>query len=383
MSNAMTTINANRLAKLLALAGSNHDGEATTALRKVNEMLKAAGMSFTDVAEKLRAPTALAVHTGHQQHAPAGADIFTGFDDWMDAKEPGWKAKQAAQRAERDRRQAEERTAVIAKYGSEEAATAPCERERTLNAATAHLARKFKKTYANGTFTVDGLDGWNGGIGDAPASVIEVVSNALPMPTTIREAKEEHEYWEARDREIDAVYGFTGNRQVGLAAEARWDMVRKLYERDMPILTVDDMHARLQFVAASDWREDACDAAPSLLEAFERLVVNAGPLADGTATAVQNEQPARASDRRARVLAMLSNPDTAGWSDRAIAKAAGVSPTTVGTLRKSSATSDPVGGLGKAKLVMLKDERAAEGLPGWTLFLAERSERPVGGGEAR
>ena len=205
---------------------------------------------------------------------PSGFDIFAGaFDDWVEAKEPGWKAKKAADRAEKAIRDAEERAAALAKYGSEEAVKAPCERERTLNAATAHLAGEFKKTYANGTFTVDGLDGWSGGLDDAPASVIEAVSNAMPMPTTIREAKEEHEYWEARDREIDAVYGSHGNRQVGLAAAARWEMVRKLYERDLPILSVDDLHARLQFVAASDWIDDICDAMPSLLEAFARLVV--------------------------------------------------------------------------------------------------------------
>ena len=273
-------LNTNKLGILLALASSDNDAEALSALRKAKGVLTGAGMDFKDVAEKMRAAPKPTVQTGHTDAGPTFADIFTGFDDHMEAKQPGWKAQQAAQRAERARQQAEERAAVIAKYGSEKAATAPCERERILIAATAHLARKFKKTYANGTFTVDGLDGWNGGIGDTPASVIEAVSNAMPMPTTIRQAKEECEYWDRRNREIDAVYGFTGERQVGLAAEARWELVRKLYERDMPISTIDDMHARLQFIAASEWKDDACDAAPSLLEAFERLVLNPEPTAE-------------------------------------------------------------------------------------------------------
>lgn len=34
------------------------------------------------------------------------------------------------------------------------------------------------------------------------------------------------------------------------------------------------------------------------------------------------------------------------------------------------------GYLGRAKLVMLQEDRAAEGQPGWTLFIAER---PAGG----
>ncbi len=34
-----------------------------------------------------------------------------------------------------------------------------------------------------------------------------------------------------------------------------------------------------------------------------------------------------------------------------------------------------VGFLGKAKVLMLKDEKAAEGQPSWVLFLAERPEK--------
>ena len=37
------------------MAGSDHDGEALNALRKVNEMLSTAGMSMTDLAERLKA----------------------------------------------------------------------------------------------------------------------------------------------------------------------------------------------------------------------------------------------------------------------------------------------------------------------------------------
>jgi hypothetical protein len=43
-------LNTDRFAKVLALAGSNMDGEALAALRKARVMLAAAGLSFTDVA---------------------------------------------------------------------------------------------------------------------------------------------------------------------------------------------------------------------------------------------------------------------------------------------------------------------------------------------
>lgn len=41
------------------------------------------------------------------------------------------------------------------------------------------------------------------------------------------------------------------------------------------------------------------------------------------------------SGGRTLALAMPSKVDTANWSDRAIARAAGVSPTTVGALRRT------------------------------------------------
>ncbi len=332
----MSNLDTVKLGKLLALAGSDQDGEAVTALRKANAMLKSAGMSFTDVAEKLKAPKAPIVQNGRQSNQDQGAtwnSAFTGFDDWVEAREPGWKARRSAERNKRNRDQAEERISVIAKYGSEDAATAPCERERVLDDACAHLVRRVIKTDSRGKLSMDTLDGWAGGVDDPPASVIEAVSSALPMPTTIREAQEECVYWETRNREIDAIHGFTGDRQLGLAAEVRWGLVRGLYERGLPILDLDDIHARLQFVASSEFNCDAADAAPALLEAFERLVINAG-LATVSAPTVQSGRLSRASDRRSRIIDMLSNSDTAKLSDREIARQVGVSPSTVGALRR-------------------------------------------------
>ncbi len=41
------------------------------------------------------------------------------------------------------------------------------------------------------------------------------------------------------------------------------------------------------------------------------------------------------------------------------------------------------GYLGKAKLVMLRDERASEGQLQWTLFFTERPEKLAGGDDER
>lgn len=321
-------MNADKLSKLLAMASSDNDGEALAALRKAKSLLTGAGMDFKDVAERVREPASAVVQAG-QKNATPRANPFAGFDDFMETQEPGWKAKQARARAEKKRREAEQRAAVIAKYGSEEAATLPCERERALNKATAHMRRREPKTFANGVFTMSTLDGWDG-LRDMPPSLVEAVTTALPMPATVREARAECEYWDARNREIDAVLGFTGDRQIGLAAQARWDVIRPLYERDMPIASVDDLHVRLDFAVNDETHPDQ-ETMVSILDGFERVVMSADP----PPAPAQNGRPARASDRRAVVLDMLSNPDTASMSDRAIARAVGVSPTTVGSLRRS------------------------------------------------
>ncbi len=265
----------------------------------------------------------------------------------MEVKQLGLKSKQAEARAERERQQSAERAAVLEKYGSEEAATAPCERECTLNAATAHLARTVMKTFSNGTFPWNTLDGWSGGIGEGemPASVIDAVTAALPMPTTIREAKAEHVCWRRRDQEIDAIYGFAGDMQVGLAAQARWELVRKGYEQAFLIRSLDDLHCRLLFAANSDWKDEVCDAGPSILDAFERLVLTQPPadisLAEpSNIDAVQTGQPRTTSERRDYVVSPLSNLGTTSLSDREIGRRAGVSPTTVGTLRRKMSKLD-------------------------------------------
>lgn len=328
------TLNHDRLAKLLALAGSNHDGEATAALRKAGEMLKAAGLSFTDVAERLKEPAAPTVQTGHQQHGPARTHSFD-FGEWMEAREPGWKAQQAAQHAERNRQRAEARRLVLERYGSEEAAIARDPREQALHDGALpwlespveqeepHLAGRWHNR----------MGGWslNDFRGDPVEPCRAAIMAALPLPTSLRAAREEVRAWEARNDELCAILENWGEIHLDLPAAYRMGVVRRMYERDMPIATLDDLLVRLEFADGCDDTISTCDAVPSILDAFRKLVVQGEVPAP-----VHSGQPARAADRRAAVLTLLSSPDTAAWSDRAIARATGVSPTTVGALRRAS-----------------------------------------------
>ena len=63
-----------RLDKILALADSNHEGEAVVAVRKAREMLLRDGLSFGDLARavvgktRIKSPESLAFLTGGREH---------------------------------------------------------------------------------------------------------------------------------------------------------------------------------------------------------------------------------------------------------------------------------------------------------------------------
>ncbi|AWJ86338.1 hypothetical protein TSH58p_22755 (plasmid) [Azospirillum sp. TSH58] len=267
----MTVLDNNKLGKVLALAGSDQDGEALAALRKARDMLKAAGMTFGDLTVKgVDAPCSVAP-TG-----PVFTNPFAGFEDRMEAREPGWKAKQAAARAEQIRKEAAEREAVLAKYGSEQKAKLPNERERLLNKAVSHLWRKIGKDYANGTFSVDSLDGWTGSYGDKmPDTVRAAVETAYLMPVTLREAQDEYRFWRERDRELERVWcapgEVGGDTYLDLPALAREQIINDMLRKG-PIATLDDLLVRIEMAVELDGFAE--DAAPSILEAFKRLVPN-------------------------------------------------------------------------------------------------------------
>lgn len=359
-------INHDKLSKLLALASSDNEAEAALALRKAKELLAGAGMDFKDVAERMKggakasgfdfsAAWAEATRTWQQpkpQPKPKGYTDKDGCTWESKAAYDAWCAQQAAYREAERQRYAPQRAAVLAKYGSEAAAIARDPREQALHeAALPWLEGPFSPEpsyeYLAGRWH-EGMGGWKRyDFGKHPTTACRAaIEAAIPMPTTIREARDELRYWDERNDELCHALECWGEEQLDLPASYRCELVRALYETELPIVTLDDLHLRLQFAVEADTKDDVCQAAPSNLDAFERLVLNAEANAPGRgfwsqAATVQDEQPpARAAERRARVIAMLSNPDTAAWSDRAIAKAAGVSPTTVGALRRKVSTLD-------------------------------------------
>lgn len=328
----MATLDLDKLRKVRGLmTGGATEGECAAARSRAESIAKAAGMSLKVALSKLdTAPP------------PTARNIFEGFDDWMEAKEPGYKAGQAAKRTERDARDARRRAEVLAAWGSEAALFARTERKALLDAAIAPFATWDHWTDEAGTVhrfakTLDGRSGefWN--VKDITPAIRAAVMLAYPWPTTLADAIAEVKAWDslAADRGL-----FCQHCEWIHYAEARCRVVllEDELETSRPAASWDDMQARF------DWKHYAYERTwvdpqkrdESFLDRLEAdfafLRTNAHPVHSGH----PHMQPATRrtnAQKRADVLSMLdTQPEL---SDREIARRAGVSPQTVGNHRRT------------------------------------------------
>lgn len=111
-------------------------------------------------------------------------NFFAGFDDWMEEKEPGWKAKKAAEREDREVMRLARCRELLAEYGSEDAVFALTSREDALR----HALLRFSED------SVWGYRGWK--TGRPTLEMWNAMRSAWPIPTTVREAWSEHQAME-------------------------------------------------------------------------------------------------------------------------------------------------------------------------------------------
>ena len=257
-------LDTDKLSKLLAMASSTEDGEALNALRLAKTLLAKEGLSFTDLAQSVRAagrataPTAPANTTAAAGGNPFGNPLtnpMRSFADWMEERQPGYKDQQAILHADRTRQRALDRAGVLERYGSAEAALAPTELERLVDAAAQPFKREEMKDYLNGRFMTETLDGWWETYKDPPPRVVEAVSGAYPLPATVSEAKAEYDWWRNRDREIELIEGEGADTYLSLAAQAREHVVRRLYRYDLPARTTEEVALRLEADEGDGWQD--------------------------------------------------------------------------------------------------------------------------------
>jgi hypothetical protein len=267
-----------RLGKLLSLAGSDSEREATAALRKLRAQLSSAGLSFTDLGQRLMSQATR--RTTDAEPRPATRE--PAANSYTDPAGVVWPNREACEkyqaaalaRREIDWRKTEvERNAVIARYGSREAALARSDREQILHDAVADLlVRHDPDTDPPGRWHAR-LDGWDRSLLAPSPAVLARIERALPLPNNVRRAKDEFDGWNRRSYELEMLTGRPGDTQLDLPAICRARRVQALFERELPIRSIDDLHLRLQFSVSPEWADDSGEALPSILEAFEALIM--------------------------------------------------------------------------------------------------------------
>lgn len=314
-------LDTDRLRKVAALMESGAtEGERAAARSRGEAIAAAAGLTLDD---------ALAI-LGDTPAEPGG--FLAGFEDWMEKREPGHKARAARERAEREAARMARCVDHLRRFGSREAVFAETPDECRLRETLAPLADHRAFMDSEETY-IAGYCGWQGG-GEQPEALREALGRALPFPETIGAVRAEIATWDAlNDARMDL---------EPLGDEPVWIRARRhALERLMDTITaptVEGVRTRLAWLAELNGRECTrpveWDAAliAALQADFETIArglattVRPAPVQSGHATA---------SQRRRDVRTMLArHPD---MPDREIARRCGVSPQTVGNQRRAVA----------------------------------------------
>lgn len=310
-----------KLAKVLALADSANAGEAAAAVETARRILAKDGKRLVDLVSGLEAVRPFPVAANEAPPAPA-APVHPASTSRAGKASP-------------------DVDIVIARYGSREAALAPCSREKLLRAAVAKWAKPLDAPMERWTHS---LDGWTAASlpRHMPPDIRRAVEMAYSLPTTIAGALAELEYWERRDREIAALapqhhQGDGATPHLDLPAHARAIVIRRLVEHGVRAQTAQDALARAEYWRARNGRGSWVEAA--LLEDLRHLARLENAAVEREENTGKPSHFRTASERREEVMRLVMDDTTASLSDREIARRVGVSPQTVGNLRRRAGAS--------------------------------------------
>lgn len=316
-----------KLVKVIALwRSTEHDGERQSARARIETLAAQVGMT---VEEAIRQDDA-----ERNAAAPSPLNIFTGFDDFMEAKEPGYKAARARGRAEKNAARATRRKALFERFGSEDSITAPCERERMIHTALKPWRKARKRPDQRWT---DTLDGWgSNAFSNPPAHIDAAIRAAYPLPATFAAARAELDYWRSRELEFADAWDqdLTGD-ELDLAAYWRMRIVENLIESELVAKDAADVLARFRLYREREYNDHAAET--TIFNDLERIVMEAAANVSSADTSAQT--PDSVGDhipgtvQRGQIVSMIN--DDPSRSDRSIARKLNCSPTTVGKVRAS------------------------------------------------
>lgn len=322
-----------KLGKVLALVDSSNEGEATAAIESARRLLARDGKRFADLATMLMEAGNTPPPSMPAPPPPASPPPTAATSP---PPRPGFRGRRA-------RHGVPDPQAVLARHGARDAVLAPCSREKLLRAAVARWAVAREAPNERWTHS---LSGWTSTClpRHMPPEIRRAVETAYSLPTSVAGAMAELEYWERRGTEIAAMHGLDGQvvaeddeptLHLDLPAYARAIVIRRLVEHGLRAATIRDALARAEYWRAhsgrGSWMEAAILADLRHLAGMEQAT--RGPEGQGT-DAVQPTHFRTASERREEVIRMLADTELAALPDREIARRVGVSPQTVGNLRR-------------------------------------------------
>ena len=179
---------------------------------------------------------------------------------------------------------------------------------------------------------------------DEPA-LLRVAGTARPLPDSLAQARAELEWIRRRDAGNGPLYP---NALVLRVYKLRARLLEGLLLSGLPAKSLDDIRLRLDSLAEL---RAGPEHPPLEAQALARIVRRLRNDLDAVAPAVETTTPLEeaereaetlpatrqgrtATERRAAVISYLCDPERGLWSDRAIARACGVSPQTVGNWRR-------------------------------------------------
>lgn len=157
-----------------------------------------------------------------------------------EAQDPGLLIRQAEAAQAEAAKMSDERRAVIARYGSEQAALGPTPLE---------------------SMFVDAVSDWQGRVVDPwepiaewsvpwhpiPDELAHTVAVACPMPATVADARAECLAWEHRLAELEILGEGPGSAQLPTACAARHRLVQLEWAMGLPVRDLSELHIRLEY----------------------------------------------------------------------------------------------------------------------------------------
>lgn len=253
----------NLLRKVWAMRGSAYPGERANAQAAAVRIVGPFGYSVTDIPHLLAKDDSSGVTPG-KDHAAHKSNTSPRPHE-HNANHANWRAEAEEQRRQKD---GPEREEVLRRYGGFESVQAWTEHEKRLRAAVNQWSVFERPPYQRWTASIDGCSSAFGTPFASPR-VVQALSTAYALPTTITAAEAEYTFWRRRDRDLGLAYEDTTDTHLDLPCEIRYQIVARLLDTGLHANSISELIMRQK--RAIEWDEPRLDVGKAILRDLMRL----------------------------------------------------------------------------------------------------------------